>query len=76
VAQSYHKLSADPSIQRNIIATVEVGAEQALRLEAEFALTQEKLTIALKLLNQGIEIETIAQATGLTIAQLRQLQVG
>jgi Uma2 family endonuclease len=59
--------------QERIQREIEVGAEQALRLEAEFALTQEKLTIALNLLKQGIEIETIAQATGLTIAQLKKL---
>ncbi len=73
-------------------------AEQALRLKteltfetkarsclnAERAVAQEKQTIALNLLKQGIEMETIAQATGLTIselegfanAQLRRLQVG
>jgi Putative restriction endonuclease len=46
------------------------------RLESEQALVREKQTIALNLLKQGIEIETIAQATGLTIAQLKQLQAG
>jgi Uma2 family endonuclease len=57
-------------------------AEQALevearsRLEAEQALAQEKQTIALNLLKQGIEMETIAQATGLSIDQLGKLQAG
>jgi hypothetical protein len=46
------------------------------RLEVELALTQGKQTIALNLLNQGIGMETIAQATGLTIAQLKKLQAG
>jgi Putative restriction endonuclease len=59
--------------QERIQREIEVGAQQALRLEAELALTQEKQTIALNLLKQGIEMETIAQATGLTIAQLTQL---
>ncbi len=35
---------------------------------------QTRETIALNLLKQGIEIEAIAQATGLTIEQLQQLQ--
>jgi Uma2 family endonuclease len=51
-------------------------AELALRLEAELALAQEKQTIALNLLKQGIEMETIARATGLTMAQLQKLQAG
>jgi hypothetical protein len=36
--------------------------------------TQTRQEIALNLLKQGISVETIAQATGLTIAQLQQLQ--
>jgi Uma2 family endonuclease len=51
-------------------------AEQTLRLEAEQALAQEKQTIALNLLKQGIEMETIAQATGLSIVQLGRLRKG
>jgi predicted transposase YdaD len=35
---------------------------------------EERQTIALNLLRQGLAIEAIAQATGLTIAQLQQLQ--
>jgi predicted transposase YdaD len=46
------------------------------RLEAELALAQEKQTIALNLLKQEIEMETIAQVTGLTMAQLKRLQAG
>ncbi len=37
---------------------------------------QERRSIALNLLRQGIPIETIAQATGLTAAQLQELQSG
>jgi predicted transposase/invertase (TIGR01784 family) len=35
---------------------------------------EERRSIALNLLRQGVSIETIAQATGLTIDQLQQLQ--
>jgi predicted transposase/invertase (TIGR01784 family) len=35
---------------------------------------EERQTIALNLLRQGFAIEAIAQATGLTIAQLQALQ--
>ena len=35
---------------------------------------EERQTIALNLLKQGISVETIAQATGLTIAQLHKLR--
>jgi predicted transposase/invertase (TIGR01784 family) len=35
---------------------------------------EERHTIALNLLRQGLTIESIAQATGMTIAQLQQLQ--
>jgi predicted transposase/invertase (TIGR01784 family) len=35
---------------------------------------KERRDIALKLLQQKISLETIAQATGLTIEQLQQLQ--
>jgi hypothetical protein len=51
-------------------------AEARSRLEAEQALVQEKQTIALNLLKQGIEMETIVLATGLSIAQLGKLQEG
>jgi uncharacterized protein YwlG (UPF0340 family) len=38
--------------------------------------TLTKQTIALSLLKQGIEMETIAQAAGLTIVQLGKLRAG
>jgi uncharacterized protein YwlG (UPF0340 family) len=38
--------------------------------------TLTKQTIALNLLKQGIEMETIAQAAGLTIVQLGKLRAG
>ena len=35
---------------------------------------EERQSIALNFMRQGISLETIAQCTGLTMAQLRQLQ--
>jgi predicted transposase YdaD len=51
-------------------------AESRSRLEAEQALAQEKQTIALNLLKQGIEMEAIVLATGLAIEQLRKFWEG
>jgi predicted transposase/invertase (TIGR01784 family) len=39
----------------------------------EKGMEKERQTIALNLIKQGIAIEVIAQATGLTLAQLQQL---
>jgi Uma2 family endonuclease len=44
------------------------------RLQTQQNLIQERQSIALNLLRQGIKIEVIAQATGLTIDQLQQIQ--
>ena len=54
-------------------------AERELRLEVENEIgeaiaLQNTRSIALNLLNQGISLEMIAQATGLSIAQLEELQ--
>jgi predicted transposase YdaD len=49
-------------------------AEQFLRLEAEKALAEEKQTIALKMLRKNMDLQTIAEVTGLTIAQIENLQ--
>ncbi len=54
-----------------------IEAQQALELERSQSahnLAQERRSIALNLLRQGLAIEAIAQATGLTITQLQQLQ--
>jgi predicted transposase/invertase (TIGR01784 family) len=40
----------------------------------EKGMEKERQTIALNLLRQGISIETIAQATGLTLVQLQEMQ--
>jgi predicted transposase YdaD len=40
----------------------------------EKGMEKERQAIALNLLRQGISIDVIAQATGLTISQLQQLQ--
>ena len=47
------------------IARAEAKAEERLATQTE---------IALNLIQQNIPLETIAQATGLSIAQLQQLQ--
>jgi predicted transposase YdaD len=57
-------------------AELALETEARSRLEAEQALVQEKQTIALNLLKQGIELETIAQATELLIDQLEKLREG
>jgi hypothetical protein len=52
-------------------------AEQLLeqeRTQLQQTLMQERQSIALNLLQQGIALEAIAQATGFTIAQLQELQ--
>jgi Uma2 family endonuclease len=49
-------------------------AEQVLRLEAEQALAKEKQTIALNMLRKNMDLQTIAEVTGLTIAELENLQ--
>jgi hypothetical protein len=61
-----------------------VEREEIMALSEAFLAWEEKLkenveqnkasTIALNLLNQGIPIDVISQATGLTIAQLQQLR--
>ena len=47
---------------------------QATTSWEEKGMEKERQTIALNLLRQGFSIESITQATGLTIAQLQQLQ--
>jgi predicted transposase YdaD len=44
------------------------------RMAEERTRDEEKQAIALNLLPQGLTIEAIAHTTGLTIAQLQQLQ--
>jgi predicted transposase YdaD len=44
------------------------------RMAKEEGKVEEKQTIAINLLRQGLAIEAIAQATGLTTEQLQQLQ--
>ena len=44
------------------------------RMAKEEGKTEEKQTIALNLLKQGLSIEIIIGATGLSIAQLQKLQ--
>jgi Uma2 family endonuclease len=48
--------------------------ERRQREVAEQALSQERQSIARNLLNQGVAAAVIAQATGLTLAQLQQIQ--
>jgi predicted transposase/invertase (TIGR01784 family) len=48
--------------EKGMAKGMEKGMEQATR------------SIAINLIHQGISLATIAQATGLTIAQLQQLQ--
>jgi predicted transposase/invertase (TIGR01784 family) len=59
--------------QENLMALSEAFLvwEQQTQSQSKQEATQ---AIALNLLKQGISVETIAQATGLTIAQLQQLQ--
>jgi predicted transposase/invertase (TIGR01784 family) len=54
------------------VTTIERMAEE--RGEERGAKSRE-VEIALNLLRQGLEIESIAQATGLTIAEIQALQV-
>jgi predicted transposase YdaD len=63
-------------MRSHLEAELALETEARSRLEAEQALAQEKQTIALSLLKQGIEMETIAQATGLSIEQLGKLREG
>jgi hypothetical protein len=54
-------------------------SEAYLAWETELKETSEErraMAIALNLLTQGISIEVITKATGLTIAQIQQLQDG
>jgi Uma2 family endonuclease len=51
-----------------------LAAEAQARQSAEQALTREKQAIACNLLLQGFPVEAISQATGLTIAQIQELQ--
>jgi hypothetical protein len=54
-------------------------SEAYLAWETELKETSEQrkaMAIALSLLNQGIAMEVITKATGLTIAQIQQLQGG
>jgi predicted transposase YdaD len=50
-----------------------MGEEAFLALEQEIKMKESK-KIALKMLDKRLEIETIAEVTGLTIAQIKQLQ--
>jgi predicted transposase YdaD len=63
-------------MRSHLEAELALETEARSHLEAEQALAQEKQTIALNLLKQGIEMETIAQATGLSIDQLQKLRTG
>jgi predicted transposase/invertase (TIGR01784 family) len=58
------------SVMQIVTSWMEQGLEQGLEQGRQEAQT----AIALNLLKQRISIEVIAQATGLTIAQLQQLQ--
>jgi predicted transposase/invertase (TIGR01784 family) len=58
------------SVMQIVTSWMEQGLEQGLEQGRQEAQT----AIALNLLKQRISLEVIAQATGLTIAQLQQLQ--
>lgn len=60
--------------QARIQAEENLDVEARSRLQAEQALAQEKQTIALSLLKQQAPIEMIAQATGLTLEELKRLE--
>ncbi len=54
------------------VTTIErMGIEQGIEKGRE----EEKKAIALNLLRQGISMDMIAQATGLTVTQLQEMQV-
>ncbi len=57
--------------QMKYVTTIERMAKQEAKMEERIATQTE---IATNLVRQGFPIESIAQATGLTIAQLQQLQ--
>jgi predicted transposase/invertase (TIGR01784 family) len=65
----YHQLKAwaKEDVERELRLTVEHEIGESVAL-------QERRSIALNLLHQGISLEMIAQATGLSIEQLQQLQ--
>lgn len=46
------------------------------RMGIEKGCEEERKEIAKRLLLQGVAVETIAQATDLTLEQIRQIQVG
>jgi predicted transposase YdaD len=60
--------------QERVMQIVTSWMEQGLEQGLEQGRQETKTAIALNLLRQGISMDTIAQATGLTIAQLQQLQ--
>jgi hypothetical protein len=72
-------LAAEFAIQEETMALSEAylawetELKEASREEGE---QRRAMAIALNLLNQGIAMEVITKATGLTIAQIQQLQDG
>ena len=65
------RLQAEEQLE---LERIQLEVETRSRLQAEQALAQEKQTIALSLLKQQAPIEMIAQATGLTLEELKRLE--
>ncbi|MEB3292348.1 MAG: hypothetical protein VKJ24_04245 [Synechococcales bacterium] len=60
--------------KEEIMYTMTSWEEKGMEKGVEKGREKERQTIALNLLRQGVAIETIAQATGLTLEQLQEMQ--
>jgi predicted transposase YdaD len=64
----YELKAFEEAMQMKFVTSIERMAKENERLATQ-------TEIALNLLRQGLEIESIAQATGLTITEIQTLQV-
>ncbi len=65
---------AKEELEREVRASVEQELRSSVERELRTSMEQNTRSIALNLLHQGISQEMIAQATGLSMEQLQQLQ--
>ena len=62
-------------IEQGIERGIEQGIEQGVEQGIEQGRQETQAAIALNLIRKSLPLETIAEVTGLTLAQLQQLQV-
>jgi predicted transposase/invertase (TIGR01784 family) len=67
---TWEQETKDRGLQEGLQAGLQAGRQEGLQAGKQ----EERVEIAKNLLRQGLQAEAITQATGLTVAQLQDLQ--